>query len=145
MINLIRGTIESRINDELINQIDDYNFLIENDKVILNSKNLVLNNIIELIENIEGNVDFDIYFNKFTDKELALSKDYNINIKENQQIEKVDFMILNKLSDLDEIDKINSAISLMKDEEDIKLVNESINKGTLTINSLIRKLVVKYA
>jgi hypothetical protein len=44
-----------------------------------------------------------------------------------------------------DVEKINIATSLMRDEEDALLINEAINNSTLTLNSLIRKLVVKYA
>jgi hypothetical protein len=57
----------------------------------------------------------------------------------------IDFNILNDLNGLNNEEKTSVALSLSRDLFDLKLLNEAINKGTLSINNFIKRMVVKYA
>jgi hypothetical protein len=57
----------------------------------------------------------------------------------------VDYKILNELNILTEEEKNSIAISLAADTNDLKLLNEAMNKGTLSINNFIKRMVAKHA
>ena len=146
MINLIRGKVNNEITNDVIGELLDLNFLIKNNKIEINSKTLTLNTLERIIEfTINNSVQLDIYFNKWTEIENSIINDVKVNFINFPLEHKVDYKILNDLNILTEEEKNSIAISLAADTNDLRLLNEAMNKGTLTINNFIKRMVAKHA
>ena len=146
MVRLIRGKIDNKIDNKMIDELIDLNFLVKNNKIEINNKTLTLTTVERLLSFIEGtDINIDFYFERWTNIENAISSDTNVEFVNFLSEKEINFEIINELKNLTETEKNEIALSLAKDIGDLKLLNEAMNKGTLTMNNFIKKMVVKYA
>ena len=143
MIKLIRG--KSNVLDiEWLEGLSDFSILAQNNIASFSIDNLST----QLIDRIiNKDINYDLYFSKFDDKVMYLINSYNATLEKNPELEIIDINIEN-ISDLKEFNeesKIDWLISNVNNEANFRLLNESINKGTLAIDNLIKKVVIENA
>ena len=143
MISLIRGK-NNILDTEWLEGLSDFSILVQNNIATFSIDNLST----QLLDRIlDKNIEYNLYFTKFDDKVLYLLNSYNAKLISNSDQESISINIEN-IADLKEIsdeDKIEWLINNVKSEVNFRLLNESINKGTLSIDSLIKKVVIENA
>ena len=147
MIKIIRANkiLNSISKDDLIN-LSNFDSLIKDSKIELNSSDLT----IQLLKSIarfaqKNNADLNIYFEKFSEIESLAINSFNSKIEETIALSNASInpnSIAEDLKNLNLEEKFTYAISLLKNERDIILFNEAFNGGYLSIDTLIKRLVI---
>ena len=144
MIKLIRGKNENVLNIEWLEGISDFSILAQNNTASFSIDNLS-SQLIDRI--IEDNIEYNLFFSKFDDKVMYLMNTYDAKLitDQNDKDFNIDLENISSLKEFSDDDKIYWLINNVKTDDNFRLLNESINKGTLSIDNLIKKVVIENA
>ena len=144
MINLYRGKSENILDTEWLEGLSDFSILAQNNIATFSIDNLSTQMLDRIIE---SNIEYNLYFTKFDEKIMYLINTYNAKLLSNKELEQVNIDLTNiaNIKEFTDEQKIDWLINNAKTDKNLKLLNESINKGTLSIDNLIKKVVIENA
>lgn len=147
MISLVRGELKDSIyTKEIIDNLNNYESLIVNSEISLNSSSLTLKTLKTLIEFcLKNNLKLNIYYLKFSSLESFINKSFLAEIKNNFDVNddgRVTYSIIDQLKNMDLFEKLSLALSLVETSKDLIFLNDSFNGGYISIDNFIKRKIL---